>query len=519
VGCASVPATQPVAQATTAPATLVPTKAPAQPTSTVAPAPKKTTLRVAVQQDIQTLDPMLAGATGDEYNAYWAFGRLTWYDSTMLKAIPQVAESWTISDDGLTYVFKIRKGVKFHNGREVTAEDVVFSWDRIFQIGDKGRGKLELADVDTYKATGPYEFTVKLKRFNPVFDRVMGQWSLVIIPKEDADKVETKPVSCGPYKFVEWLPNDHAKYVKYDGFWDKAKLAQLPDEIIFLPVKEEQTRITMLKTGQVDVIDGVSAQNWKDIRNTTGLQLLEQDITSAYFVLVFNYQKGPTADKKLRQALSYAFDRDAIIQSVLKGAGKADCAYIPEGHWAYSKMNCPPYDPAKAKQMLKDAGLDKGVKLRIRTYSQAVYTPAAEVFQQYLRDVGIDAQIDMLERAVWLEQVWRAGPKDFEVTFGLFTREPDPDGLMQSVFRKGGGNNGGDYYNPKVEELFDLGKSVRDEAKRREYYRQIQEILLDDLPDIKVSSVTFAAAATKKVKGLVLWPKGTIQFDNVSMEP
>ncbi len=473
------------------------------------PVPKeRTVLRYGAGGDFDTLDAQRVQGGGLP-NAEWVFGRLTWYDPTMMDPVPQVAESWTVSEDGLTFVFNLRQGVKFHNGREVTAEDVVFSWDRVFEIGDKGRGALELADVESYEATGEYEFTVKLERPSPVFVSSMAHWALAIVPKEHADELDTQPISCGPYKFVEWLPNDHAKYVKFDDFWDKEMLSRLPDEIVLLPITEEQTRLAMLKTGDIDIAEYVSARNWEEIENTPGLNLLRQEVTASYYTVAFGLEQEPTKDKKLRQALTWAFDREAIQQSAFFGAGEIDCSFIPRGHWAYSPLTCPTYKPEMARQLLEEAGYGEGLKLTIRPYTwHDEEIQVAQIIQQNLQDIGIEADIEVLELATYDEVVWY--DHDFQISQAWYTREPDPDGLMQSVFREGGGNNFMGYSNSRIEELFDEGKSTLDRSERKRIYKEIQEILLEDVPLAKIMSVELAHAANDKVQGLHVAPKGPI---------
>lgn len=495
------------------------TVAPAEPTVPPTETPEteeKTVLRFGASGSLSTLDVTMTNSAWDEQIGQWMFCRLVWYDKTMTDAVPQLAESWEISDDGLTYVFKIREGAKFHNGREVTAEDIVYTWDRVLELSDKGRGDEQLADVESYEATGEYEFTVKLARPSPIFLPGLAQWALGIVPEENADELETNPVSCGPYQFVEWVPEDHASFVKFEDYWDKDALDRLPDEMIFIPVKEELTRLSMLQTGQIDVAQAISAENWEMIGELPDIHLVEQELSSSYLVYIFQTESGPTSDPKLREAISYAFDREAVVQTALFGYGDIDCNYIPRGHWAYTEVDCPSYDPGQAKELLEESDYS-GEKIRIITYDNPLYVPAAEVLQQYLIEIGIDAEVVVAERGVWIEDAWKGG--DFEITIAALTREPDPDGLMSSVFREGGGNNSARYYNPTIEELFDRGKSTSDREERKQIYAEIVRILVDDLPAIKVASVFRAAAANDKVQGLYVQPKGFPAWELLSFNP
>lgn len=464
--------------------------------------------RLGSWSDMTTLDITKSNSSQDMHAGEWVFCRLVWTDSTLSQAIPQVAESWDVSDDGLTYVFHLRHGVLFHNGRELKASDVVFSWDRVAEIADVGRGDENLADVASYEATSDYEFTVTLQRPSPIFLTGLSQWALAIVPQESVDTLETAPVGCGPYTFVEWIPGDHATYRKFADYWDKEMLARLPDEIRFIPVAEPQSRLNLVQTGQVDVAEDIPAQNWESIQSDPNLHLIEQAFSSSYLIYIFQNETGPTSDVNVRRAISYAIDRDAVLQVALFGHGDIDCAFIPRGHWAYTQFDCPTYDPDMARQLLADAGYADGLSLRIVTYEHPIYVPAAEVLQQNLADIGIDAQIDVVERAVWLDDAWRGG--NFDITLAALTREPDPDGMMSSVFRQGGGNNSSRYYNAEVEDLFDQGKSTADPDVRREIYAQLQAILLEDVPVAKVSSVYRASVANIAVEGLCTLPQGIL---------
>ena len=426
----------------------------------------------------------------------------------MTDVVPQVAESWTISEDGKTYVFKIREGVKFHNGREVTAEDVVFSWDRIFEIGQAGQGWAQLVEVDSYEATGEYEFTVKLKNASAVFLTNLPHWALVIIPEEEVDTLGTHPISCGPYKFVEWEPGDHLTFVKFEDFWDKEMLTRLPDKIILLPITDEQTRISLLKTGDIDIAMQISARSMEEIDNTPGLHTIVAPFSTASENIVFNMTREPTNDKKLRQALAYAVDKEAILQTAYFGNGEVGCSAIPKGHWAYSEMDCPEYDPEKARQLLKEAGYEEGLVLLDRPYIYEGEDRVAQALQQSFKEAGVDLEIEMMEGSLWVDKVFY-GDHDFTVSQAGYSSIPDPALIYRPIYGKGGADNFGLYENPRVEELLELGAKTLDREKRKEIYKELQEILLEDVPQIYICSIVPVAAANDKVQ-LEMAPTGYV---------
>jgi len=476
--------------------------------------PETTILRVGNNAEIQFLDAQRVQSDMDLPNSDFVFSRLLQWDSTMMNPKPAVAQSWTISEDGRTYVFKLREDVKFHTGRPLTAEDVVFSWNRaVNEIGDKGRAKGELSQVVSYEATGPYELTVKLKTVSPVFLASMGHWALAIVDKETISTIDTKPIGTGPYKFVENIPGDRLVLEKFQDYWDKEYLSRAADRVVIIPFPQEETRIAALKAGEVDLIHGVSYRYLEEIRNTPGLQLIEQKggLTASYLTVAFNLREGPTADKRVRQAIQYAIDKQAIHKAVFLGLGDVDCNFIPRNHWAYEPIACPPRDIAKAKQLLAEAGYPNGLKLTYIPEAIEDTQKMAEVVKQSLAEAGIEIEIIIVDSARWLDEVW-FGHK-FDITDAWYTREPDPDGLMQSVLRKDLGNNVMGYHNPKVEELFDAGKSTLDRAVRIPIYKEIMEIVvLDEVPLIKVQSMPRFAASNMHVQGAYVTPKGTFAF-------
>ena len=476
--------------------------------------PEETVLRVGNTADIQFLDAQRVQSGMDLPQSDLMYSRLAMWDSTMMFPTPDVAESWTISDDGLTYVFKLRENVKFHTGRGLTAEDVVYSWDRaVNEIADKGRAKGELSPVASYEATGPYELTLKLKTVSPIFLASMGHWALAIVDKETIATIDTQPVGTGPYKFVENIPGDRLVLEKFADYHDKEFLARAPDRIIIIPFPEEQTRVAALQAGEVDLLPSVSYRYLNEIRGTAGLQLIEQrgGMTASYLTVAFNLREGPTADKKVRQAIQYAIDKQAIHKAVFLNLGDVDCSFIPRNHWAYEPLACPPRDIEMAKQLLAEAGYPDGLTLSYIPEFGEETQKMAEVVKQSLAEAGIEVEITLVDSARWLDEVW-FGHK-FEITDAWYTREPDPDGLMQSVLRKELGNNVMGYYNPKIEELFDAGKSTLDQDARIPIYKEIMEIVvLDEVPLIKVQAMPRFAASNMHVQGAYVNPKGYFNF-------
>lgn len=470
------------------------------------------TLKIGYDAEIQFLDPQKLQSGQDLLPSTLIFGRLTSWDATMLSPQPDIAESWTVSADGLTYVFKLRSGVKFHTGRKLTADDAVFSYQRALDIGPKGRGAGELREVASFSATGPLEFTVKLKQPSAVFLPSTGHWALCIVDKNTVDKIDTAPVGTGPFTFGEWVPEVHVTYKKFAGYWNAEKLAGWPDEVTSQPITEALTRIANLQSGQIDLAANIPAQFLSQIQSDSNLQLFRQPYTAAYWTIAFNVTKPPFDNVKLRHAVARAIDKEAIHKNVFYNSGEVGCSLIPSGHWAYDpSIQCEGRDVAAAKVLMQEAGVAPGLKVTYKfDGGDAPEEPIGEILKQNLADIGIDVTLQSMESALYLQDVWTN--KNFELTNAEYTREPDPDALMQSVLRKDGGNNVMGYYNPKIEELFDKGKATLDKEARKPIYSEIIKIMLEDMPLVKW-------AGNKKVKGLKLWPKGYPNWLDYTFDP
>ena len=481
----------------------------AAPAAEEAAAAGPTKLTIGYDSDIIKLDPGVQQTGNDWPAAALVYNRLVEYDNTMMNPVPSLAESWTVSDDGLTYTFQLRTGVKFHNGREVTAEDVAYTFTRNFEIGSEGRFAGYMIAVDTFEATSPTEFVIHLKQNDVTFFPNLAVMSASIVDKETIGEVETHPVGSGPYEFVEWIPGEQVVYRKFKDYWNQEQLAQWPDEIVTVPIPEVQTRVANLQSGQVDIVTSIPPEFFDQIASDPNLQLLGQEVTASYLCLIFSNERPPFQDNKLlRQAIARSIDKEAITQNVFFGSGETQCNLIPSTHWAYSELDCPPRDLDAARQLLAESGFDTSTKITFRTFTgQEFGVPVAEIIQSNLTELGLNVEIEPLEWAFYVEDAWVG--RNFEMTLAWYTREIDPDGLFSSVLRKEQGNNPMRYFNQAVEDLFDQAKATPDREERKKLYTELMDIaILDDTPLVKLKTMEIKWAANKKVEGLTLLPKG-----------
>ena len=387
----------PAATATKAPAAAAPSAAPAAPAATQAPKPAATTAPAATAAPAapaakksltagfiaqqQQLDPHLLTAQTDQYTQHAVFNGLTAWDKE-IKAQPDLAESWT-NPDPKTWVFNLRQGVKFHNGREVVADDVKFSLDRIIQIGTKGKYAAYIVDIASVDVVSKYQVKINLKAPSaPLLDN-LTYCSIMPPEASDGDKQSKTPIGAGPYKFVERVPDRHLKFVKNPDYWRKP--LNYPDELTFVPALEEATALANVKAGTLDYLDQLGMKYVTEVEGLPELKLIEPYPGSASYTwtLMKNTAK-PFENRDMRMAVSYAIDRAAILRAVYYGKGEADWNIFPQKHWAYdASIKGPVFNVDQAKTYLQAAKYG-GEEIQYDIFTTAEYPQMAQLIQTYL---------------------------------------------------------------------------------------------------------------------------------------
>ena len=367
-------------------------------------------------------------------------------------AAPSLAESWSVSKDGLTYEFTLRQGVTFHNGDPVTSEDVKFSFDRY-----RGSAKASLKDrVAAVETPDPLHVRFKLKApwpdFLTFYTGASGAgW---IVPKKYLEKVgdegfKKAPIGAGPYKFVSFTPGVELVLEAYDHYWRKAPSVK---RLVFKVIPDEATRLAALKRGEVDIVYSVRGELAEELKRTPGL-VLKPTVIQAPFWLYFPDQwntKSPWHDQRVRLAASLAIDRPTINQALTLGYSQLTNSIIPANFEYYRQPPAPVFDPKGAKKLLADAGYPNGFDAG-DYYCDSSYSNLAEVVLNNLDAVGIKARLTPLERAAFFKSYAEKKLKNiiqgasgafgntatrleaFVVTGGIYVygSYPDLDGLFR----------------------------------------------------------------------------------------
>ena len=432
---------------------------------------------------------------------------LTHTDPTLTVFKPELAESWTLSEDGRTATFKLREGVKWHDGEPFTARDVEYTIkayihpDSGSTVGptlrlDELVGAKDFMDGNTDQIEGVKvidDHTIELTTDAPV-GFLFNLTTMVIVPEHILGEVpyqdlETHPftqawVGTGPFKFVQQVPGQFVEFTRFDDYWGGKPFL---DRIINIEYKDQATAALAFEKGEVDLVMKVTGPDLERLRNLPNTMLVGApvDFANAY---AFNFQKPYLQDKRVRQAMMYAIDNEAIKEGLYGDIIQLNNAPLPHPLWANQDLiNAYPFDPEKAKALLEEANWDPNQVIDLSTYySDQTVTNQLTAVQQYWADVGIQSEIRLLEAASVFD-TWIDG--DFDVTYIGAQGSADPD--LMSVFLgcettpENGyvsfGNNFWRYCNPEVDALFKEARNTADYDERKAIYDEIQVILSDEV--------------------------------------
>jgi peptide/nickel transport system substrate-binding protein len=476
--------------------------------------------------DAQILNPVLASDTASGRVVDLLFNGLVAVVPPTGEVKPELAESWSTSDDGLTYTFKLRKGVKFHDGKELTADDVKYTFDTIFDpdVNSPRRATLTSAVEGpggiTVKDPLTIEFTLKAP-YAPFLSQVMIRG---ILPKHlladkkgkelnSADFNTRSPVGTGPYKFKEWVKDS---YVLLDAHKDYFKGAPKIDQFIYKVVKDATVVAAQLRTGEVDY-GRTEPATVPELEKVPHLDVKKYDTLGFVF---YAYQLDPTKselfqEKAVRQALVYGLDRKAMVEAILFGQGSVANSTYPLVSWAYDPAGNPTYDynPARARQMLDDAGWKPGAdgtrekngkKLAFSVYTNAgnkVRESFINILQEQWNEIGVRATPKAEEFNALLNRFNKT--RDFDIILIGFNWSADPDQTsMWGTKGYNGGFNNNKYSNPEVDRLLEMGIRETDPAKRKTIYKQIEKIVLDDMPSAILAFQKDIVPVNQRIKGL-----------------
>ncbi|MCK1746282.1 ABC transporter substrate-binding protein [Bradyrhizobium sp. 139] len=482
-------------------------------TSLAGGAQAQTTLRIGIAEDPDILDPSI-GRTYVGRIVFSAFCDKLFDIDEKLNIVPQLALSHETSADGKEMTIKLRPNVKFHDGEPLDAEAAKFSIERHMTLPTSFR-KSELASVDHVEVVDPLTIKLVLKTpYSPLIAQLTDRSGMMVSPKaakEAGDKFGLHPVCAGPYKLVERVQQDRMVFEKFADYWNKDNIHI--DRVVFLPIVDATVRLANLKSGGLDLIERVLATDIKDVRADSRL-VLSTAPELGYLGLTVNIgndkAKGPLSQSaKVRQALDLSIDREALNQVVFNGEFTPGNQWVSPTHPYYQKaFPVRARDVAKAKALLKEAGVTSPVTVDYMIPKGAENEAVAQVIQSMAAEAGFDIKIRAVEFATTFKQA-QAG--EFQVFQINWSGRIDPDGNSYIFMRSKAPQNDGGYANPEADKLMEDGRLTANVDERKAIYEKLAKILLTDLPIIYIYHRTLLIAHTTKLQGYRQMPDGLVR--------
>ena len=462
----------------------------------------RTDLVVGVVLEPPHLDPTAGAAAAiDEVLYANVFEGLTRI-SPQGEVLPDLAESWTVSDDGKAYTFKLHSGVKFHDGTDFGADDVKFSLDRARAEGSTNAQKGLFAAIDTVEVVDPATVKVTLKNPQGLFLYNMGVGDAVIVAPESADGNKEKPIGTGPFKFDSWAKGSSIKLSRAEEYWgDPVAL----DKVEFRIIPDAAAAVPAMLSGDVQAFPFFPPDAIDQVTSDPRFKVVV-GATEGETILSINNNKPPFDKLEVRQAIASAIDRKAVIDAASNGLGQPIGSFMSPANPAYVDLTgAYPHDLAKAKEYLKAAGLEDGFSATIKLPPPPYARLGGEVIASHLREIGINLEIIPVEWADWLSKVFT--DKDYDLTIVSHTEPNDID-----IFSRPG------YYfqyeNPEFNKLIEELGVTNDDAKRKEILGAAQKILAHDVPAVFLFELPKVGVWDAKLEGL--WDNAPIQANDLT---
>lgn len=521
----------PPATTTTSPQT---TKTTQQTTTATSPTTTSTTtttqqsspkvLRVGIGIDADTLDP--AGQTTTTIsNIIRLICEPLFITDADGSIKPVLAESYNISSDGLVYTITLKKGIFFQDGEPLNASAVKFTLERLLDPSVKVPSRGNYLVIDHIEVVDQYTVRIFLKYpFAPFIGVLTGAYILAPgATQQLGSKIATSPtnIGTGPFIFKEWVKGDHITLVRNPNYWNGTVSI---DQIVFKVVPDAQTREAMLLSGDLDLIIQPPASDINSLSSRPGIVVSAVPSTRVMYIGI-NTKYGPLADVRVRQALNYAVDKNAIVNNVLFGLGKVVDSILPSFVLGHESIGPYPYDPAKAKQLLAEAGYPNGFSVTLITPSGRYLfdTQVAQAIAQYLRDVGISVNVRTYDWPTYVSTVLQPLNKTELQLFllGWSPSTPDPYFYTYQLFHSSqfvpNGFNNFFYNNSQADKLLELGMTTSDATKRAQIYANLSKIIWNDAPMIFLYTQSFVVAYRQGITNVKVFPYEMVDFANIKI--
>ncbi|HEX7040428.1 MAG TPA: ABC transporter substrate-binding protein [Trueperaceae bacterium] len=406
--------------------------------------------------------------------------------------VPALATSWETSDDGLTWTFQLREGVKFHDGSDFDAADVVEKFERAADPDSGHTNHQYYEAIESVEAIGDHEVAFHLSRPNSSLLYNLARPDSVINPSGKAETQRTQPIGTGPFVFAEYVPGSHVRLERFEDYWEEG----LPylDSAEFRIISDPNARFAALQAGDIDMI-GVALlpEQFQQVLANPDLKATQGSGT-AEITLALNNAREPFDDPRVRQAITHAIDKQAIVQGAMFGLGTVIGTHMSPAESYYVDLtDTYPYDPERARQLLAEAGYPDGFTVRFELPEPYnIERRTGEVIAQQLEQVGIDVELSVVEWATWLERIFLGG--DYDMTI-IGHSEPRDINVYANP----------DYYyhydNPRIGELLAEAEEATSQEEATAKYQEIARIIAEDAVNVWVFSSPYLVAAKRDVYG------------------
>lgn len=482
---------------------------------------------VAVEITFDSLDPYntnstLAQAVGKGYyEGLFAFDK-------DLKIQPLLAESVEPNEDGTVFTLHLRKDVKFHDGTDFDANAVKVNLERVLDKSNALARYNQFSRIQAIDVVEPHVVRITLSEpFSPFINALAHPSAMMISPaalEKWGKDITFHPVGTGPFKFVEWKPAESLKMEKFDGYWQDGY--PKVDSLTFRTVNDNNTRAAVLQTGEVDVAYPVPYEQAKRLQSSDKLEVVAAPSIIARY-LSMNVQHKPFDDVRVRQAINYAINKEALAKVAFSGYAFPSQGVVPKGVAYAHKIDPWPYDPAKAKELLKEAGYADGFSTTLwSAYNDGTAAKAVQFLQQQLAQVGIKASVELLESGQRVQRVQQAKEaKEAPIRMyyaGWSASTGEADWALRPLLTTGAWppafNNTAYYSNEQVDKnIIEALKTTNEDAKTK-LYADAQEQAWKDAPWAYLVTIELVSAHSKKTTGFNIMPDGSFEFKELDIK-
>jgi peptide/nickel transport system substrate-binding protein len=472
-------------------------------------------LRVGSNSDPATLNPYVFGSEFDRNAFRPIYDSLVEYDLTTYQVTPRLIESWEVSSDGLTWTLDVRQGVVFHDGSPMTSADVVWAFDQAMEPQATRTAPL-LSFIEDVEAPDEHTVVLRLSQADQLLAHTMVD---IRVTPAGTTEFNENPIGTGPFRLVSWEPNQLLRYERNDDYWD----GDLPylDGLEIRTIPDQSVQVIQLINGDIHFITQAPFGQIAQLVNGGMVTAVPPDDRSqGFYDIILNTQREPFDDERVRQALSFALNREAMVRSLF-GYATIQSNPIPRSSPAFAEdaMNYDVRDVERARELLAEAGYPDGVEFEMFVHRTGAleWDTGAQVIQQSVAEAGFEVNIRAVDIGTWVDYIF--GQKDFQAGFSAKVPKPVEYDLIAHMFAKTVGDASGyEIENPEFYELLTAARSIADEDEYVEALKELQRIAMAGLPDIPMAGRLIPAAHSPRVRGFIHHVQGSTIFNAVWLD-